>query len=118
MAVLYDDNFGYWHVDDAEELAFFKYVQGQSVGRSCERCRSAVRLAPPKLLCAPCVSALECGAPLSMSEYGPSRRGTAGSRARPSAASSEPVPARAEETRSPTRPIKPRLSTVARLRRA
>jgi hypothetical protein len=118
MAVLYDDNFGYWHVDDAEELAFFKYVQSQSVGRSCERCKVAVRLTPPKLLCAPCVSALECGAPLSMSEYGPSRRGTAGSRARPSAASPEPVPARAGETRSPTRLTKLRPSTVARLRRA
>ena len=31
MPVLYDDNFGYWRVDDAEELAFFKYVQSQSV---------------------------------------------------------------------------------------
>ena len=66
MPVLYDDNFGYWHVDDAEELAFLKYVQSQSVSRSCERCRGAVRLMPQKLLCAPCVSALECGAPLSM----------------------------------------------------
>ena len=31
MPVLYDDNFGYWRVDDAEELAFLKYVQSQSV---------------------------------------------------------------------------------------
>jgi hypothetical protein len=89
MPVLYDDSFGYWQVDDAEELAFFKYVQSQSVSRSCQRCRGAVRLMPPKLLCAPCVSALECGAPLSMGEYGPSSRGRAGSRVakpRPSAA--------------------------------
>ncbi len=117
MAVLSDDNFGYWHVDDPEELAFLKYVQSQSVERSCERCQGAVRLMPPKLLCAPCVSALECGAPLSMREYGPSRRGTAGSRARPSAASPR-SPVRAGETRSPTRPVKLRPSTVARLRRA
>ena len=95
MRVLYDDNFGYWRIDDVEELAFFKYVQSQSVERSCERCRGAVRLMPEKLLCAPCVSALECGAPLSIREYGPSRRGGAGSRV-----------------------VRPRPSTVARLRRA
>ena len=95
MTILYDDNFGYWHVDDAEELAFLKYVQSQSVSRSCERCRGAVRLTPPKLLCAPCVSALECGAPLSIMDYGPSRRGRAGSRV-----------------------VKPRPATVARVRRA
>jgi hypothetical protein len=117
MPVLYDDSFGYWHVDDAEELAFFKYVQSQSVSRSCERCRCAVRLMPPKLLCAPCVSALECGAPLSMGEYGPEGRGRAGSRARPSAASPEPLPPRAAETRPPPG-VKLRRSTVARLRRA
>jgi hypothetical protein len=117
MPVLYDDNFGYWHVDDAEELTFFKYVQSQSVTTSCERCQGAVRLAPPKLLCAPCVSALECGAPLSMGEYEPSRRRRAGARARPSAASSEPIPVRAIETRPPPR-VKLRRSTVARLRRA
>jgi hypothetical protein len=95
MTVLYDDNFGYWRVDDAEELAFFKYVQSQSVERSCERCRGAVRLMSSKLLCAPCLSALECGAPLSMEEYGPWRRGRASSRV-----------------------VKPRPSAVARLRRA
>jgi hypothetical protein len=95
MPVLYDDNFGYWLVDDAEELAFLKYVQSQSVSTNCGRCEGAVRLMPQKLFCAPCVSALECGAPLSMAEYGPSRRGRAGSRA-----------------------VKPRRSTVARLRRA
>lgn len=117
MPVLYDDNFGYWRVDDAEELAFFKYVQSQSARRSCERCRGAVRLMPQKLLCAPCVSALECGAPLSMTEYGPSRRGRAGSRARPSAASPEPIPVRAGETRPPP-VVKLRPSTVARRRRA
>jgi hypothetical protein len=48
MPVLYNDSFGYWQVDDAEELAFFKYVQSQSVSRSCQRCRGAVRLMPPK----------------------------------------------------------------------
>jgi hypothetical protein len=117
MPVLYDDSFGYWQVDDAEELAFFKYVQSQSVSRSCQRCRGAVRLMPPKLLCAPCVSALECGAPLSMGEYGPSSRGRAGSRARPGAASPEPVAAKAGETR-PLPVIKLRPTTLARRRRA
>lgn len=83
MPVLYDDNFGYWRVDDVGELAFFKHVQSRSVSRSCERCHGAVRLTPEKLICAPCLSALECGAPLWMEEYGLTGRGRASSRARP-----------------------------------
>jgi len=69
VAAAYEDNFGFWDVDEPEELAFFEHVQRQSVRKICKRCRRPVRLMAPKILCAPCVSALECGAPISMSEY-------------------------------------------------
>jgi hypothetical protein len=36
---------------------------------ACERCKCPVRLIPTKIVCASCVSALECGAPASMREY-------------------------------------------------
>ena len=71
---VYEDNFGFWDIDWPEEWALFEHVQRQSVYINCERCERVVRLIPPTTLCATCVSALECGAPSSMSEYGYSQR--------------------------------------------
>jgi hypothetical protein len=68
--LVYEDNFGFWDIGGPEERAFFDYVQRQSVLIACERCEQPARLIPPKTLCASCVSALECGAPASMKEYG------------------------------------------------
>ena len=68
--IAYDDNFGFWDCETAEDRAFFDYVRRESVLIICERCERAVRLIPPKNICASCVSALECGAPASMKEYG------------------------------------------------
>ena len=77
MVAVYDDNFGFWEIDGSEELAFFAHVQSQSVRTICERCEGLARLMPTKAICAPCVSALECGAPAAMSEYRHSRPKTA-----------------------------------------
>jgi hypothetical protein len=68
--LVYEDNFGFWDIRDAEERVFFDHVHRQSVLIACERCERSVRLIPPKALCATCVSALEHGAPISMKEYG------------------------------------------------
>ena len=68
--VVYDDNFGFWDCETAEERTFFDYVRRESVLIICERCERPVRLIPPKALCATCISALEYGAPASMREYG------------------------------------------------
>src|SRR5580693_6918192 len=67
---VYEDNFGFWDIDEPEERVFFEHVQRQGVLMACERCQRSVRLILPKNLCATCVSALECGAPISMSEHG------------------------------------------------
>ena len=69
MGAAYEDNFGFWDLDEPEELAFFHHVQRQSVGAVCKRCERIVHLMPPRIFCAPCASALECGAPLSISDY-------------------------------------------------
>ena len=70
MGSVYEDNFGFWDIDGPEERALFEQVQRESIYINCERCERSVRLIPPKTLCATCVSALECGAPASMNEYG------------------------------------------------
>ena len=69
MIASYEDNFGYWEIDGAEESAFFAHVQSQSALVNCQRCTRPVRLLPTKTVCAACVSALECGAPASMKKY-------------------------------------------------
>ena len=70
----YEHNFGFWDIDGPEERAFFQYVQRQSVIVACERCQHLVQLIPPKIVCASCVAALECGAPASMSGYADSQK--------------------------------------------
>jgi hypothetical protein len=70
MAAAYEDNFGFWEIDCPEERAFFEHVQSESLIKICERCKDSVRLIPTKTICAACVSALECGAPAFISEYG------------------------------------------------
>jgi hypothetical protein len=69
MTVVYDDNFGFWDIDGPEEIAFFEHIQLQSVYMRRGRCERRARLMPPKILCATCISALECGAPASIKEY-------------------------------------------------
>jgi hypothetical protein len=56
---IYEHNFGFWEIDGQVEQAFFEDIQRER----------RVRLMPPKTLCASCVSALECGAPTTMSRY-------------------------------------------------
>jgi hypothetical protein len=69
MATSYEDNFGFWEIACPEEHALFEHVKSQSVRAICQRCDRPVRLMPTKTMCAPCVSALECGAPTTMSKY-------------------------------------------------
>jgi len=69
MATVYEDNFGFWHIGAREERAFFEHVQRQSVPTVCRRCERPVRLMPTNTYRASCISALESGAPASMSEY-------------------------------------------------
>ena len=69
MAVVYEDNFGFWDADGPGERAFFEHIRRRSAPVNCKRCERAVRLMPGKTLCASCVSALECGAPASIDDY-------------------------------------------------
>jgi hypothetical protein len=69
VTTVYEHNFGFWEIDGQVEQAFFEHVQLQSVQRTCDRCERTVRLMPSKALCASCVTALEFGAPTTMSRY-------------------------------------------------
>ena len=70
MSVFYEDNFGFSNIETPEDEAFFEDVGSRSIPRECERCECPVRLLPPSTLCARCVSALEYGAPYSITSSG------------------------------------------------
>jgi hypothetical protein len=108
MTATYEDNFGYWEIDCPEEQAFFEHVKSQSVSAICQRCDRLVRLMSTKAICAPCFSALECGAPTSMRKYGRVGPKTAsGSRERMRV--SRPSPGRRSGSDAPRpRLVKPR----------
>ena len=45
MSALYEDNFGFYAVnDDPEELAFFLHIKEQSIAKKCVRCKKKVVL--------------------------------------------------------------------------
>lgn len=70
MAAAYEDNFGFWVIDEPEERAFFEHIQRQSVPTTCKRCERPVRLIPPRDICGLCVCAMEYGAPAAITGYG------------------------------------------------
>jgi predicted amidophosphoribosyltransferase len=64
MSTKYEDNFGFYCVDDDPgELAFFCHIKLQSKPKVCVRCYQKVRLLEHIKICATCSQALEYGAP-------------------------------------------------------
>jgi hypothetical protein len=59
----YEDNFGYYCIDDPDELEFFCYIRARSEPTTCARCNQKVRLLEHIKICATCSQALEYGAP-------------------------------------------------------
>jgi predicted amidophosphoribosyltransferase len=70
MPKYYEDNFGFYSVeDDPEELAFLCHIRLSSRPKVCLRCNRKVSLRPSKQICAMCSDALEHGAPSSLKGY-------------------------------------------------
>jgi hypothetical protein len=64
MSTKYEDNFGFYCIDDdPDELAFFRYIKSQSKPKVCVRCKQKVRLLEHIKICATCSQALEYGEP-------------------------------------------------------
>lgn len=57
----YDDNFGHWHMDDPETLAFYHNVQKRSVKKKCQRCGRMVKILPQYAICNSCAEKIEKG---------------------------------------------------------
>ena len=65
MSTKYEDNFGFYCIDDddPEELEFYCHIKAQSEPTICVRCDQKVRLLKHITLCAACSQAVEYGAP-------------------------------------------------------
>lgn len=60
----YDDNFGFYEIDDPDDVEFFRDVQRRSVRKTCRGCGRVVRLLPDYSLCDTCARRLEAGGDL------------------------------------------------------
>jgi hypothetical protein len=65
IGTCYEDNFGFYYLDDPEERDFFAFIIASSEWRRCERCEQRVKLLPTRHKCASCEAAIEFGAGVS-----------------------------------------------------
>lgn len=61
IATNYEDNFGFYYLDDPEEREFFAHIVNSSHWCRCARCDERVRLLPRVFYCARCVECVEFG---------------------------------------------------------
>jgi hypothetical protein len=59
---LYEDNYGFYCVEEPDEEAFYVHIVKQSVAKKCSRCQKKVRLLKHIKMCASCSNAIEFGA--------------------------------------------------------
>ena len=57
----YDDNFGQWDMQDAEDRNFYRQVQRRSIVKQCQGCGRQVKILPHYAYCNSCADAIERG---------------------------------------------------------
>ena len=61
MRSYYDDNYGVYHIESADDVAFYHDVQKRSVLKTCRVCGRKVKLQPDYDLCNACAEQMESG---------------------------------------------------------
>ena len=61
MAGYYDDNFGWYDIEDEDDIEFYRQVQRESVEKVCVDCGRTVRLRPDYECCNSCADRRERG---------------------------------------------------------
>jgi hypothetical protein len=64
MPGYYDDNFGWYEIEDQEDLDFYMANQLSSVNTKCKGCGRTVRLLPEYIYCNSCTQIVERGGEL------------------------------------------------------
>jgi hypothetical protein len=66
MASYYDDNYGFYDIEDAEDIAFYHRTQRESVEKRCQGCGRLVHIRPEYAYCNSCATAIEQGRDISL----------------------------------------------------
>jgi hypothetical protein len=61
MASYYDDNFGFWEIDDEDDLEHYRQTQKTNVLKKCKGCGHKVRIQPDYAYCNGCATKIERG---------------------------------------------------------
>jgi hypothetical protein len=61
MTSYYDDNFGFYDMDEPEMTEFYEQVQRESIHKECQGCGRQVRIRPDYAYCNSCAERLERG---------------------------------------------------------
>lgn len=61
MSGYYDDNYGWWDMDDPDAVEFYKQTQKESVRKKCSGCGRMVKIRPEYVLCNSCADKVERG---------------------------------------------------------
>lgn len=61
MPGFYDDNYGWYEIEDQDDIDFYKQVQRESVWKKCGSCGRRVKLRPDYGICNSCAERAERG---------------------------------------------------------
>lgn len=61
MASYYDDNFGWWDIEDEDDVEAYHRMQKTNVEKKCAGCGRMVRIQPHYAYCDPCATKIEQG---------------------------------------------------------
>ena len=57
----YDDNFGFYEIEDQDDIDFYHRMQKESVWKVCEQCGRKVKIKSDYAICNSCAEAQERG---------------------------------------------------------
>ena len=61
MSSYYDDNFGWYNIEDEDDISFYHQMQAESVLKTCDGCGRTVKLRPQYGYCNSCANAMDFG---------------------------------------------------------
>jgi len=61
MSSYYDDNFGWYDIEDEDDISFYHQMQAESVLKICNGCGRTVKLRPQYGYCNSCANAMDLG---------------------------------------------------------
>ena len=61
MSSYYDDNFGWYNIEDEDDISFYHKMQTESVLKICDGCGRTVKLRPQYGYCNSCANAMDLG---------------------------------------------------------